>query len=281
MRVEELTREAYERDGFAFPIDVMTGDEAHDLRRRIEALESGMNGLPRPMAQYLRMNTHIVMPLVHDMITHPQVVAAARTVLGSDMLCWGAELFIKEPHTDKVVSWHQDLTYWGIGHSDSEVTAWIALSPATPASGCMRFVAGSHKNAIIPHRDTYADNNLLSRGQELSVEVDEEDAVDVVLQPGQMSLHHGRMFHASGPNASGDRRIGLVFRYITPDLVQQNADTDFAVPVCGEDRFRNFDYIPRPEGDFAPPALERYDRIMEIHAKAQSVGAAQESRVYS
>ena len=280
MRVEDLTKSAYDRDGFAFPIDVMTADDAERLRNGIETLEREAQGLPRPITQYLRLNTQIVIPAVYRMIRHPAVVAAVQKVLGDDLLCWGAELFIKEPGTDKVVSWHQDLTYWGLGQSDGEVTAWIALSPATPASGCMRFVAGSHRNAIVPHRDTYAAENLLSRGQEIAVAVDEDAATDVVLQPGQMSLHHGRMFHASGPNRSVDRRIGLAFRYITPDLKQQNGDRDFAVPVCGEDRFGNFEPIPEPEANFAPAALERYERILDIHGKTQSVGAAQKSGIY-
>ena len=90
------------------------------------------------------------------------------------------------------MSWHQDLTYRGMGETDHEVTAWVALSPATEASGCMRFVPGSHRQSIVEHTDTFAGDNLLSRGQEIAVEVDENDAVAAVLRPGQMSLHHGR-----------------------------------------------------------------------------------------
>ena len=88
------------------------------------------------------------------------------------------------------------------------MTAWVALSPATIESGCMRFVAGSHKQPIVPHFDTHAEQNLLTRGQEIEVEVEEADATDVVLRPGQVSLHHGHLFHASNPNDSDDRRIG-------------------------------------------------------------------------
>ena len=66
-----------------------------------------------------------------------------------------------------------------------ETTGWVALSPSTVASGCMRFVPGSHRRRIVPHVDTFAADNLLSRGQEIAVDVDEEDGVAVELQPGQ------------------------------------------------------------------------------------------------
>ena len=74
----------------------------------------------------------------------------------------------------------------------------------------MQFVAGSHKNVIQPHHDTFASNNLLSRGQELAVDVDPAEATDVVLGAGHASFHHGHLFHASGPNDSDDRRNGVL-----------------------------------------------------------------------
>ena len=86
----------------------------------------------------------------------------------------------------------------------------------TAACGC----AGLHRLDIVEHRDTFAEQNLLSRGQEIAVEIDESAAVDVVLDPGEFSLHHGRMFHASNPNKSSQRRIGLAIRYIATSMSQ-------------------------------------------------------------
>ena len=59
-------------------------------------------------------------------------------------MVWSASLFIKEADSTKIISWHQDLTYWGLDDAE-ETTCWVALSPATIARGCMRFVPGSHK----------------------------------------------------------------------------------------------------------------------------------------
>ena len=99
------------------------------------------------------------------------------------------------------------------------VTAWVAFTEATVENGAMRMVPGSHGEQLA-HRDTFAPNNLLSRGQEIEVEVDEARGVDIVLRAGEMSLHHVRMVHGSPPNRSDDRRIGFAIRYI-PTYVRQ------------------------------------------------------------
>ena len=92
-------------------------------------------------------------------------------LLGPNILCWNTSFFIKEPHDPGFVSWHQDATYWGLSSSDV-VTAWIAMSPANKVSGCMKFIPGTHKEQV-KHADTFDQNNLLTRGQEIAVDVDE------------------------------------------------------------------------------------------------------------
>lgn len=273
---------AYRRDGFLFPIEVFSATESRDHRQAFEALERRYpdGTLPRATNDYLRTNMHIVVPLATQLARHPAVLDAVESILGPDLLVWGCELFVKEPHSAKIVSWHQDLTYWGLGETDEEMTAWIALSPATPVSGCMRFVPGSHQQRIVAHRDTFAEDNLLSRGQEIAVAVDEAEAVPVILEPGQMSLHHGRMFHASGPNESDDRRIGLVLRFVTPGVRQQVAQRDYAIPVRGEDSSGNWVHVSPPSGIFDAAALALYEQVIADQAVALAQGAEQPVNKY-
>ena len=112
----------------------------------------------------------------------------------------------------------------------------------------MRFVAGSHKQPIVPHFDTHAEQNLLTRGQEIEVDVEEADATDVVLRPGQVSLHHGHLFHASNPNGSDDRRIGIALRYITPSMSQRSGIKPLVAHVSGTDEYGHFTHAPAPQG---------------------------------
>lgn len=276
-------KQQYQDDGFLFPIQAISADQAADWRAELEAVEAKWlnNGLPRALNQYKRSASHIVMPLAAEIASHPRLLNTMSGILGDDLMVWSCEFFIKEANTTHIVSWHQDLTYWGLGETSDQCTAWLALSPATPASGCMKFVAGSHKNAIVPHTDTFDENNLLSRGQEIAVDVDEDDATAIELQPGQMSLHHGLTFHGSGPNTSDDRRIGVAIRYVNPNARQQVAERDYAMLVRGADRSGNFINIARPADYFEPHALALYDQIREDQLKALSAGLDSKTQMYA
>ncbi|MEM7544081.1 MAG: phytanoyl-CoA dioxygenase family protein [Pseudomonadota bacterium] len=274
-RMPDALCQRYRQEGFVSPLQAVSADQAQTWRAALEEIEGDWltADLPHPLNQYKRVNAHVVMPLAAEIASCPAILDAVESVLGENLLVWSCEFFIKEAGTTHIVSWHQDLTYWGLGATDGQCTAWLALSSATVDSGCMRFVAGSHHQAIVPHQDTFADNNLLSRGQEIAVEVDEDEATDIILQPGQMSLHHGLTFHASGPNRSDDRRIGVAIRYITPEVKQEVADRDYAMLVRGRDTTGNFTLIAQPAALFDPAALRLYDEIRGEQAKALAAGA--------
>ncbi len=206
---------SYRENGFVTGLPVLRSQEVARLRQAIEALEAkhadGAGG--HDLAQFFRVNGHVVIPFLAEVARAPAILDVVEGVLGPNLLAWSVELFIKEAHSTKIVTWHQDITYWGMGETDDEVTAWIALSDVTVEAGCMRFLPGSHKGGIAQHQDTFDTNNLLSRGQSIGG-IDESLAQHGPLKPGEMSLHHGRCFHASGPNGSDDRRIGVAIRYV-------------------------------------------------------------------
>lgn len=255
----------YRRDGVLFPVPVMGAGDAALLAARVADVERRF-GDRFPVAELLKSYPLYLLPFVDDLMRRPALLDPVESILGPDIMVWAAEFFIKEPHSARRVTWHQDLTYWGLDGTD-EVTAWLALTPATAENGCMRMVPGSHQRGIVAHRDTFAADNILSRGQEIAVEVDEAAAVTVALEPGTMSLHHGRMFHASGPNRTDARRIGFVVRYITPAMRQTVGARDYAVLVRGRDRFGHFITPPRPTTEFADEAL---DLIRSIDADTRA-----------
>lgn len=282
-RLPQALCDQYWQEGFLFPLQVMPAEEAAQMRAELEALETEWldADLPLPLATYKRVNSHCVIPLAHRIGSDPRILDLVEGILGPDIMIYAVEFFIKEPNTRQIVSMHQDLTYWGLGAIDGLVTAWLALSPATPASGCMDFVRGSHKNAILPHEDTFAPDNLLSRGQEVKVDVAKEDKVPIEIHPGQISLHHGLTIHGSGPNTTDDRRIAAVIRYCTPDVKQQVAEVDYAVLARGQDRFGNFASFPAPSDNFTPDALARYEEIRAAQAKAMMAGARKQGSLYT
>ena len=272
----------YRQNGFVAGIPVFSDDQVKQLRGYIEDLEAnhaeGAGG--HDLNQFFRVNGHVVIPQLAEAARTPVILDAVEALLGPNLLAWSVELFIKEPGTTKTVSWHQDITYWGMGETDDEVTAWIALSDVSVEAGCMRFMPGSHKGGLVAHHATFAEDNLLSRGQEIA-DVDEDKAVHGPLKPGQMSLHHGRCFHASGQNQSNDRRIGLAIRYVTPEVRDHAPGQDWAMPVRGETPRGGWDCIAGPRGLFHGADLALYDRILEGQSKTLAAGAEDQVGLYA
>jgi hypothetical protein len=249
-------------DGCVFPIRVMSKEDAIEIRSRLEAYETQTGG---PLKGALRHKAHLLFTWLAELVRNNHIVDAIEDLYGPNLLCWTTNFFIKEASNPAFVSWHQDSTYWGLDRPDV-VTAWIALTPSNKANGAMGFIPGTHKKDQIPHRDTFARNNLLTRGQEIAVEVNEKDAVTIELEPGEMSLHHVRLVHGSPPNPSNDRRIGFAIRYI-PTSVKQVAGEDSATLVRGVDTDRNFEHEPRPSRDMDPAFLELHRKIADRNAQ--------------
>src|ERR1700726_1553226 len=260
---------AYHREGYLAPVVAMSEAEARSLRAELETIEAGMGG---PLRGDIRHKAHLLFPFLADLVRHPAILDPVEDILGPDILCWNTNFFIKEADTPSFVSWHQDSTYWGLSSPDV-CTAWVALTPSNLDNGAMAVIPQTHTRDQIPHRDTFDRHNLLTRGQEVAVEVDERAAVPLVLRPGEMSLHHVRLVHGSPPNPSFDRRIGFAIRYI-PTHLRQIAGDDSATLVRGTDRFHHFELEPRPCIDMDPELLALHRRITERNARILYRGTA-------
>ena len=256
--------EQYRRDGYYFPLKVLDDGEVAAKRDHLETFEQSQG---KPLQGAQRSKSHLLFKWVDDLMRHDAILDAVEDLIGPDLLCWNTLFWIKEAHSESFVSWHQDLRYWGLD-GDDLVTIWLALSPATLQSGCMHVLPGSHKGELLPHKDEYADGNMLTRGQEIAVEVDEALTVAMPLAPGEISLHNGRLAHASSPNQTNDRRIGLSLHYVPTHTKQIVGEWDSAALVRGEDRYGHFKRAPTPSKDFDPVAVEFHrqatDAVREI-----------------
>lgn len=246
----------YRRDGVLFPIPILTPEEVSRFREGLEDIERSV-GRRLEVAELHQLHLHF--PWAYELSAHPRVLDAVESLLGPDLMIWATSVFLKYPRNDSFVSWHQDATYWGLD-SNRITTAWIALSDSAVGNGCMRVVPGSQTLPIQPHVETYAEENILSRGQEIARDVDEHDAVDVLLEPGEMSLHDVNIIHGSNPNGSDRHRIGFTVRFITPE-VKPASDPDPVIVARGTDRFLNF---PHAEAPSAGLALEQ---VIAEHAE--------------
>ena len=255
--------EAYRRDGYYSPVRVMPAAEAQGYRAALEAHEAKTG---QPLQSNMRHKTHLLFTWADGLVHHPKVLDAVEDAIGPDILCWTTTFFIKEANSPGFVSWHQDSTYWGLD-PDEVITAWVAFTEVNEANGYMQVIPGSHKVDQLPHVDTFHKDNLLSRGQEIAVEVDVSKAVGLAMHAGEMSLHHIKLVHGSAANRTGDRRIGLAIRYI-PTYVRQTKLRDSAMLVRGVDKYHHFDEEPRPVADLDEAALAAHADAVSRQVKA-------------
>lgn len=121
------------------------------------------------------------------------------------------QLLAKRPFKqDAVFGWHQDQAYWPVFEDSRTATCWLAVDDSTLENGCMRFVPGSQRGPLRPHRPLHVD-----RGESHTLVAEVDDARDVVrpvpIRRGDVTVHDERVLHGSGGNhGAGWRRAYVV-----------------------------------------------------------------------
>ena len=249
--------QTYKRDGYIGGVPILSPESAAQHRASMEAAEEKIGSL------HYKSKAHTILTSPLHLATDPTVLDIVESMIGPDILLYNVTYIIKEANAPSHVSWHQDLTYWGLSHDD-QVSMWLALTVADDVSGCMRMLPGSHKHGRYDHETTEDESNVLLQGQTVRG-IDEDKAVLCPLQPGEASFHHGWTLHASMPNRSNDRRIGLNVQYIASHVKQTKHDRDTVMLVRGEDRHNNYGYDRPAEADLEPAALEHQRYLEDLH----------------
>ncbi|MAF94693.1 MAG: phytanoyl-CoA dioxygenase [Rhodospirillaceae bacterium] len=261
-----LTKEQikqYHEEGFIFPIQVIPKDEALAIAAKIEEAE---RLFPQEIHAKNRNNLHLSFSFLDKLVHNKIVVDAMEDLLGPDLALWATVMFIKEPSSEHYVSWHQDATYMGM-NANRFATPWISLSTSDRNTGCMTMIPGAHLQEIVNHEDTFDNNNILTRGQIIN-NVDESLGVDLILEPGEMSIHSGTVVHASKPNRSNNRRIGFALQSYMPPNIKQVFGKNFWTHVRGKKRCDpNGMTLDRPRYDMDPNTVAQRKIVNENLAR--------------
>ena len=230
----------YEDKGFVSPIDIFSKEKAKAIRNEIELIE---NEMPGELDKSGRYNAHLISPLLDEVTHNPKILNAVQSLIGKDILVCGTTLFIKNPNEKGFVSYHQDAKYIGL-EPHNWVTAWVAITNSNEYNGCIRMWPGSHKDNLKEHEQMFNEGNLLTRGQTVN-NVPKEKTTPLILEAGQMSLHHPTVVHGSDLNKSDDRRIGFVIQSYIGANVKQVLGRNSVQLARGQDNFNFHEKIPR------------------------------------
>ena len=231
----------YEDEGFVSPINIFSKDKAKEIRNEIELIE---NHMPEELDNSGRYNAHLISPLLDEVTHDSKILDAVQSLIGENILICGTTLFIKNPNEKGFVSYHQDAKYIGL-EPLNWVTAWVAITDSNEKNGCMRMWSGSHKDNLKEHDEKFNNGNLLTRGQTVK-NVPKDETTPLILEAGQMSLHHPTVVHGSELNKSNDRRIGFVIQSYISTNVKQVLGKNSVQLARGTDEYNYHEKINRP-----------------------------------
>lgn len=253
--------EQFEHEGFLFPLQAFTEQEAAAWAEEVLALAStGIDGHAVPWNQ----KTYLLLPSLDRLVRDRRLTDAVASVLGDDLLALSADVFVKPARSTRRITWHQDVNFWEL-EPLRMLTAWVALTEATPDNGGMQYARGGHRGRL-EHVERPGPENMLSRGQELAVAVREQDVVDVVLRPGQVAFHHALAPHASGPNLTDGPRVGFAIRYAGTSVAQRGGPPISARLARGTDTHGHFRLEVGPDQPLSAAALAEHHRALAPHA---------------
>ena len=263
----------YNEKGYVSPINVLSKQEASEIRNEIEIIEKKW---PNALEGLGRNYVHLISPVFNKVCLNEKILDAVESIIGKNILICGTTLFIKNPNEKGFVSFHQDAKYIGL-EPHNWVTAWIAVTDSNEENGCMRMWSGSHKGDLKNHEQKFDEDNLLTRGQTIeNVPIEETDPV--VLKAGQMSLHHPTVVHGSGLNRSNDRRIGFVVQSYIGSNVDQVLGKIYVQKARGEDTHKFHEYSNVPKGLMAKEDIISWNKAKDELSKIFYSGATKKGK---
>jgi ectoine hydroxylase-related dioxygenase (phytanoyl-CoA dioxygenase family) len=243
--------------------------------REVLALNEGLNELmkllrPEEDAKEIR-EWHESSRFLYDVCMNNTILDYVEDILGPDFYLWGSNFFIKPPHSNSTVGWHQDTYYWPVDPKIS-ATVWLAFEDVDEENAAMKVIPGSHKAGLLKHARSTSTDSVLTLECE-GGQFREDSAVSLNLKAGQISIHDDKLVHGSPANRSGRRRAGLTIRYSSTIVkCDLSVNPHFKTYLCrGVDTYRH-----NPVGTVP---TERYGRLERRHVSVEEAGVEAEKRL--
>lgn len=252
-----LTRQQidfWHENGYLEPVRFASEDEMAGYIARLEDFE---RNYPEHVPK-LDVKAHLLCGWANELVQNPVLLDVMEDLLGPNLLLTGAAFRIKPPDGRTFAEWHQDSYVAAI--KPFFCTATLALSEYSAENGCLRVIPGSHRWGTLPMSDTGDEDSILSRPYRVTSAIDEAQAVDVLMRPGELTLQHDHTIHGSRPNRSKARRIGLLADFTTPDARKASGERESAILVRGVDDYGYWRTDETPDGELDEAALAAWER---------------------
>jgi non-heme Fe2+,alpha-ketoglutarate-dependent halogenase len=265
-------------DGFLSPFPLLDDTELLACRQGVERYEAWL-GSPinaHPDMKWRAM-PYLLLPWAARLARDPRILDKVEDLLGPDILIFTSTFFIKEPHSPTIAAWHQDSTYYGLEPKES-VTAWIALSEASEAAGCMEALSFQGRPCQLSHVSRVVKHSVNRASQVITEPLDEGAPVAMPLKAGSFSLHHGLCPHRSGPNTTSHRRIGLGLHYTSTRTRPSGSIRHAALLVRGTDRYGHFEPAAWATDELGQSEVKVHERAISLYRDAYLEEEARHAR---
>ncbi len=208
----------YAAEGFAEDARTLTADSA-----TIELDDAAGAAAGASLIRRIK-SPHLHSPIFARALAEPTLLDMVEQLIGANIRWHHTKLNAKQPSGSGHVEWHTDWGYYPHTNADLLEIA-IAIDPATEANGCLRVLPGSHLGPALDHTEGGRFVGAVPPGS-----FDRDKTVALTLEPGDISIHHVRLLHGSGPNRSDSQRRLLLQGYAAADawpLMAQHQPDDW------------------------------------------------------
>lgn len=152
----------------------------------------------------------------------PLAPIAAALLRTHHLWLWEDSVLVKEAGSPFSTRFHTDAGYFHV--TGSQVcTTWVPLDAATPDSGVVRWVRGSHRDPVEYRPNLFVTDEPIpdTMGEVVPDVLGDADlssrivSFDVV--PGDITVHHARTLHGAPANTSDRRRRAVSVRFCGDD----------------------------------------------------------------
>lgn len=258
-------KEKFFEYGFVSPLKAIESSQADTIKKEYISFYEGINSESEKIEH--KTKSHLIFNWANKIIFNKNILDVVKEIIGENIVAWNSLIFLKAPNSKKFVSYHQDQNYWKI-KMDKGLTVQVALSQSSIENGCLQILPKSHKKDY-HHYDKKDTNNLLARGQEVILSIEEnKNLKNIILNPGEFCVFHGNIIHGSKINHTNDYRFLFSIRYLTPDnKIDTSLYYNYATLVNGEDKYEYFKMEPNLDKDSYTECKNFHNKLITRQAK--------------